>query len=493
MAISTAVDVSAVARVLGIKTSFLNVLPGGVATLPQQIAVIAQGATASTYSTDKAQITSAGQAGTLFGFGSPIHLIAMKLFPANGVGGAGSIPVTVYPLVDGVGGAAAAGEIAGSGTQTTAASYRVVVNGIKSNAFSVAVGENFAAIQSDIIAAINAIPEMPVIAADATGDISLTAKWEGLTGNEITVEIEGTEYGLTFALTQPVGGLVDPDITAALALIGSRWETMVINGASLASSTDIKDEFSAWGEGRWGALVYKPAVVFTGSNSNSDTTLKTYSSGRTTDRVNVIASAPGSVEMGFQIAAAVCAQVARQANNAPAVDYGSLPVSTLLAGADGDQFDYTENDALVKAGVSTSSVRDGVVYLEDIITMYRPTGEPNPGYRYVVDIVKLQNIIFNIALIFKGKPWDGAPLIPNDQPTVLADARKPKDAIAELASLTDNLGLQAIVSDPEGIKAVIQAEISSTNPKRLDIRYPVTLSGNANIISADLDFAFFYG
>ena len=124
---------------------------------------------------------------------------------------------------------------------------------------------------------------------------------------------------------------------------------------------------------------------------------------------------------------------------------------------------------------------------------YHPVGEPIPAYRHVVDIVKLQNILFNLDLIFATPEWDGAPLIPDDQPTVNRTAKKPKMARAAVASMLDSLGLNAIISDPETAKANTQAEIDSQNPKRLNLVTTVQLSGNTNIISVDLDFGFFFG
>ncbi|MNI42010.1 hypothetical protein D3C73_962800 [compost metagenome] len=59
--------------------------------------------------------------------------------------------------------------------------------------------------------------------------------------------------------------------------------------------------------------------------------------------------------------------------------------------------------------------------------------------------------------------------------------------------LADNLGLNALVSDPAYTKANTQSEIDSQNPKRLNTVFPVKLSGNANIHSIDLNFGFYFG
>lgn len=490
--ISTAVDISAIARVVGIKTEFKDLRGGTALFLPQRIAVIGQGSTASTYSTTKAQHTSAFSVGSAYGFGSPLHLAALQLLPLNG-DGVGTIPVTFYPLDDDGSGVAAAGDITPAGSQTVAASYRAKVNNILSEEFVISVGDTVADICDAITAAINAVLEMPVIATDNTTDVGLVAKWKGTSSNDLVVSIEGsTTAGTTFAVTQPVGGLVNPDVQTALDQIGDVWETMVLSCFETSDST-ILDAYSAFGEGRWGALVRKPLVVFTGANETTVASATTVSDGRKTDRTNAQLVAPGSDDLPLVIAARQLARIAVVANNNPPRDYGSQDATGLTPGDDGDQWTYADRDEALKKGSSTIEVKDGVVNISDVVTFYHPTGDPYPPYRYVVDIVKLQNIIFNLDLIFATDEWAGAPLIPDNQPTVNPDAKQPKAAKAAVAALLDSLGLNAIISDPATAKASIVAGINSQNPKRLDLNITVQLSGNTNIISADLNFGFYFG
>ena len=200
-----------------------------------------------------------------------------------------------------------------------------------------------------------------------------------------------------------------------------------------------------------------------------------------------------SNDLPFVVAARQLARIAPLANNNPAHDYGSQDATGLTPGADGDQWTYLDRDEAVKKGSSTTEVKDGVINISDTVTFYHPSGDPIPAYRFVVDIVKLQNIIFNLDLIFATKAWDGAPLIPDDQATVNRDAKKPKTAVAAVASMLDSLGLNALISDPETAKANTMAAINDQNPKRLDVVTTVQLSGNTNIISATLEFGFFFG
>lgn len=492
MTVSTAVDASAVARVTGIKTTFKNLRKGGILYLPQRIAVIGQGSTASTYSTTKAQVTSALDVANTYGFGSPLHLACLQLLPVNG-DGVGTIPVTVYPLDDDVSGVAATGDITPIGAVTKAGEFRVLINNIQSAAFTVAIGDVVADITDAITTAINAELNEPMIAADATTKVNLTSKWKGASANDLYVEIDGpTDTGVSFAITQPSGGLVNPSISAALAQVGDIWETMFLNCFEVADTTTL-GLYSTFGEGRWGALVRKPMVSFVGNNDTTVAAATAVSDARTTDRVNCVLVEPAGNDLPCVIAGRQLARIAVVANNNPAHDYGSQRATGLVPGADGSQWTYAERDQAVKAGCSTIEVRNNEVTIGDVVTMYHPAGDPLPAYRHVVDIVKLMNVIFNTDLIYNTAEWDGAPLIPDDQPTTNRDAKKPKTATAATAAMIDSLGREAIISDPETAKASIVSEIDGSNPKRLNQNFTVQVSGNTNIKSIDLDFGFYFG
>jgi phage tail sheath gpL-like len=492
MTISTAVDLSAVARVVGVKTAFKDLRGGNVLFLPQRIAVVGQGSTASVYPTTKIQLTSERAVAERFGYGSPLHLAARQLLPVNG-DGVGSIPVTFYPLVDDGSGVAAAGEIAPSGTQTELATYIVRINNVDSAAFTVAAGATVAARCTSMVAAINATLHIPVVATATATEVDIVAKWKGASGNDIKIEVIGsTTAGTTFAITQPTGGAVNPNVDSALAQFGNVWESMVLNCLNVEDTVTL-GKINTVGEGRWGALVRKPFVSFVGNVASSVNSAITVSDARRTDRINAQLVSPGSKDLPLVVAARQLARIAPVANNNPARDYGSLDASGLTPGADSVQWDYPSRDQAVKGGSSTVEVKDSVVNISDVVTFFHPTGDALPAYRYVCDIVKMQSIIFNLDLIFATAEWDGAPLIPDDQPTVNPTARKPKTAVTAVNSMIDSLGLNAIISDPATAKTRTMAAISAQNPKRLDVALTVQLAGNANIISVDFNFGFYFG
>lgn len=581
------IDVSAQARVLGIETEFKNMREGATFSLPQRIAVIGQGATDSVYSLDKRQVTSATEVGARYGWGSPLHLVARQLFPANG-GGVGTIPVTIYPLEDHDSGIAAAGSITPSGLQTKAAQYRAVINGMQSELFVIPVGASVSTVCGLVGAAINAVLEMPVVISYAygtvtgtagagnTGDgtisalsaangvvpggykleciaaaadggtfalrapngslvsnslvltastatpfvvgglsftvtpgaadfvvgdsfaidvpateVTLTSKWAGQSANAINVSIVGEDFGTTFAIVQPAGGIANPAVDAALALFGSTWETIVINALDIADTTAL-DAIEAVGEGRWGAEQHKPFVAFTGVVDADVNAATAVCAARRTDRVNAQLVAPGSPNLPFVVAARQAGLIARVANENPPTDYAKQRATGLIPGADSLQWSYAQRDQALKLGSSTIEVKDGIVAISDVVTFYRPEGDPTPAYRFVVDVMKVMNVAYNIALIFEADGWAGAPLIPNSQATVNPLARKPSSAKAAMATMFDSLGLNAIIADPDYAKKNTTASIDGQNHRRLNVEAAFKLSGNVGIIDVIQRFGFFY-
>ncbi len=489
MALSNAVSPSQVARTVGIETLFKN-LRGGVVLLPQRLAVMAQGAEAATFLLDKRQIFSGLEAAQIYGFGSPLHLAIRELLPANN-DGVGTIPVTAYPLDSGT--TASVGDITPSvGPQTAEETYSVRVNEIPSELIVVPQGTAFAATIPLFIAGINANNDMPLIASDGTGKVDLIAKWKGESGDDLHIEIEGVVSGIVYVITQPTGGAGNPDVQDALDKVADIWETMFLNCLNVSDTTTL-DKYATFGEGRWNPLVKKPMMSFVGSAEADVTTAVAIPDARKTDRTNCQLVAPGSNELPFVVAARELARIVVIANNNPPTDYAGQLADGIVPGSDTQQWTRTQRDFAVKSGSSTIEILDGVIELSDTITMYHPSGDPTPAWRFVADVVKEMNVVFNLRLIFEALDWKGKILIPNGQATTNPNARRPSAAVAAIAKMFDSLGLEAIISDPQSAKKSIQAQISGTNPKRLDITETHQISGNTNIISITNNFGFFFG
>jgi len=467
---------------------------------PVRIAVMAQADANYAGSMAKRQVFTKEEVGDLYGYMSPLYLIVRNLLPSNG-DGVGDIPVWVYPLTVGTG-VQSAGSItptctAGGGVATKAATYYIKINNIKVKV-PVAVGDDEAAWIDTAVAALNAVIGMPGTAADGTTVLNYTAGWDGASGDNIYIEVisPDTGYEFTFVTVQPTGGSGTIAVDAAgegVNLIGEAWDTHVISALDYDDSDNL-DAFSTYGEGRWAPEVRKPLTVFTGTNEATLATLTAVTDARKTDRTNCIVTNPGSHDLPFLIAADYVRRVAVMAEFIPPHDYGCLAMPALSPGLDSVQWNSSQRQTAVVAGLSTSEVVDGEVQISDVVTCYHPTGEDPPAYSYVCDIRKLVTMIKLFNDEFASSKWKGGPpLIPDGQATDEPTAKKPKDARSAMGKIYKIAGKAAIISDPDWATENSTADISGSNPKRLDVIAKFLLSGNVNVLPITLEFSFYYG
>ena len=503
MTASLAFPASRRARGLAMLPSYVRGQKQSADVLPMRIAVMGQADANYSGSMAKRQVFTASEVGTIYGFQSPLYLMCRSLLPVYG-DGVGDIPVWVYPLTVGGTPAQAAGTItptctAGGGAATKTDTYWIKVNNRLSLPINVEVGDDEAAFIDKAVAALNAVYGMPGTASDGTTVLNYTAGWDGTSGNNIHLEVISPDsgYEFTFVTVQPTAGTgtIDPSTAdEGVNLIGEAWDTLIVSASDYDDSTTL-DAFNTYGEGRWDPEVRKPCVAFTGCNEATLATLTAVTDARSTDRTNAFVVNPGSNDLPFMIAADHVRRIAVMANNIPSHDYGTLNLPELSPALDSVQWISSQRDTAIKAGLSTIKVVDSEVTISDVVTCYHPTGEEPPAYSYVCDIIKLMNVIHNFNLEFESSKWAGGPaLVPNDQAVDPSTrAVKPKDALAAMAGIYNNLGKAAIISDPDYAIENSTADISGSNPKRLDVIAKFLLSGNANVIAITLEWSFYYG
>jgi len=337
-----------------------------------------------------------------------------------------------------------------------------------------------------------ALNETFTITVPAT-NMKLVSAWKGVSANDLYIEVIGdTTLGATFAIVQPTGGLVNPEVDAALDKVGSVWNTMLINGLNIEDEVAL-DAYQTFGEARWAPTVRRPLVVFTGNTELDVEDATAICSTRRDDRVNAQLVAPGSVNLPCVVAARQAGLIARQANSNPPTSYQKTQATGIIAGADELQWDATTRDAAVKLGSSTVEVADEIVRISDVVTFYRPVGEEPPGFRKVVHIVRISNAIFNTDIEFAKKEWAAAPVIADEDATTNDKAKQPKMFKAKMNQILENLGDAAIIKNVTAAKKLTTAVVNAQNPDRVDLRARFPLSSNADIINVDLEFGFFGG
>ena len=498
--ISTAVGLDRISRVSGynIKRGVFN---NDTQNLPQMIAVFGEANTAnqSGLTTTKVEVTSAAQAGELFGYGSPIHSMMRILRPING-DGVGGIPTVVFPQISD--GTATARAWTVTGTANANATHTVYVNGrtnidFKQYSFDVAIGDTPTVIAGKISDAINSVLSSPCIAIHETGVVTAKTKWNGATSAEFNISIGyGTNAaGLAYSQTTSTDGSGTVDLAPSLAQFGDDWYTMVLNPYGQAQ-LDVLEAFNGLPNdtnptGRYSGLIFKPFCAYFGTTVSNQGDLSDLTN-RPAQVTNVACVAPNSLGFSWESAANVVALASVVYQNNPNLDVNNLayPDMPIPSNGDiGDMKDYNNRDFLVKKGCSTVLLKNGAYVIQDLVTTYHPDGEVPLQYAYPRNL----NIDWNVSdsyrtletLYLKDKT-----LVADGQIVDVEGCIKPSEWKGIVYDLFDGEAEKALINDPEFSKSSLTVQISTLNPNRFETTFKYKRTGIARIESTTASAGF---
>lgn len=492
---STAVPPGSQASVFGNQFNYVN-LREGLAGLPQMIAIFATYDPAKTAVVPDipVRVFTETEAGEKFGFGFPAHLAARQTLRKSGV-----VPVYIFPIEEDGSAVAGDGNILIAGTSTSSGTISLYIGGQEVKV-TIASGTAPADIATAVIAAINADINLPVTTlVNATPEqLDITSKYQGAIAQDITlvinlseIEKDQTPAGVSFTITDLTSGAGVPEVTTALGNMGTDWYTYVVN--TFGTDTDVMDEFATFNEDeRWDDLVNKFFRAFYGS-VDVLATITAITDARTLDRTNGAITSPSAYSLPLEFAALAVGQMAARNQNNPAQPYTGLILDGLTPATSADQWTYAQRNAAIIDGCSTTILEDGIVKLEDIVMHYHKVGEDPPAFRWAVDIAKLAEWAYNVSLVFEGTNWRGKILVDDTDIVNNPDARRPKDAVAEIFKLADGASFAALITRPGFTKENTAASIDTQNQNRINITTLIVLSGATRIISLTTNFGFNFG
>jgi phage tail sheath gpL-like len=504
--LSNAVSLARVSRIIGYKITKGNFATSS-SNLPQRIAVLAEANTAnqSTLDTAAKEITSAQQAGNLYGYGSPIYNILRILIPIQG-GGVDGVPVIVYPQAEANGATSKVlkvvptGVATGNGTHTLVIAGRAGIDG-EFYDINVEEGDTASEICEKMTNAVNAILGSPVSATDYDYETRFESKWKGLTAEDIsiTVDTNDNDLGITYAVSNVQTAAGTPSISAALTSFGNEWNTIVVNSYGTVSSImSTLEQFNGIPDpenptGRFTGIIMKPFVAITGSVADNPSTI-------TDTRLNnvTIAIAPAPLSPGLPMEAAANMTVlhAKVAQNTPHLDvagkaYPDMPVPS--TGNIGSMADYENRDSFVKKGCSTVDFSGGQYVVQDFVTTYHKLGENPPQYRYVRNLYAVDmNVRYTYYQLELVNVVDH--VIAEDNDTVsAAKVIKPKQWKSILFTMMDDLANRALITDVPFSQNSIEVSIGTTNPDRLETFFRIKRSGVVRISDTTAETGFNFG
>lgn len=442
-------------------------------------------------------VFAAADAQALGGAGSIIAQMAAAFIKANPW-----IPLEIIGVADAAGATKAAGTFALAGTATAAGTLALYVQGIRI-AVAVAVGDTAANVATNALSTINQLVNtlggiplsagaLPFTAAASTGSVTITALHGGTLGNSIDLRTNAqrgdqTPAGLTVTVTAMTGGATDPDITNAVDAIASSWFTDIgicwndSNNVGVFESA-LATRFMAMGKldaKGYRAIAGTPGTVQTaqtGLNSKYATTL----------------AMQNPMTPTWSIAASFAGACAYELANDPSRQLRGVALPGIVAPAAADQYDETERNILLGAGISTFTVAvDGTVQLERVVTENTTdaNGVPTEAWHDIMVPATMSRIRYDwiayVSLVYpRNKLAPDGSLAAEYDPTVVTPKRM-KGAWAGRCRVYGENGWIVNIAQTVNRSTF---EIDSKNPNRMNSRQQVAPIGNLMILAGDLEF-----
>ena len=328
-------------------------------------------------------VASLAQAIALFGRGSMLARMVAAYRNNDAFG-----ELWCIAAADGAG-VAATGTVTVVGTATAPGTLSLYIAGQRIQV-PVLTGDTATVVATAVVAAVTAAPDLPVTATNAAGVVTLTAKWRGLTGNDITLvdSFAGSAGGealpagitLTAAATL-AGGTTNPALAPVISAMGDDEYDFVIHpytdSASLdAVAAELGDTTGRWS---WSRQVYGHAYT---AQRGTLAALVTAGGLRNDQHHTLAAIDADCPNPSWEYAAAYAARNAVFINADPARPTQTGVLAGLLVPRAGKRFLFTERQSLLNYGIATSYVTTGALRVERAITTYQKNtfGQPDVSY-----------------------------------------------------------------------------------------------------------------
>ncbi|HEY2243463.1 MAG TPA: phage tail sheath C-terminal domain-containing protein [Xanthobacteraceae bacterium] len=451
-------------------------------------------------------IGSQAQADSNFGVGSELSRMFTRFYSnnfANEVWGLGVSP--------GGTASAATGTITVTAAPTAPGTLWLYVAGQLVSGINIFTTDTVPDIATSIADAINGAyasgdPALPVSAVAAAGVVTLTALFDGVNGNEITVSLnyqgalggQITPPGL--GITLPTGGLLSggvgtPDFTNAIANIQKEaFEYVAMPYADANSLFAWDQEFGFTDTGRWGWQRQQFGHVFSAKRGiYSDLILfgDTLNSGVE----SIMAMEQTCPSPMFEVAAAYTAKAQRALINDPARPLQTLSLNEVKAAPLQDRFNFVEINSLASNGLAIQEVgSDGQPMIMREQTTYQLNlyGQTDDAYELVTTLATLAKLLRNQRQAITSKfprsklADDGTKFGPG-QAIVTPGIIK-----AELVNEYQLDMWNGLVENLKEFKANLMVERDPNDPNRVNVLYPPDLINQLRIFAVLAQFRLQY-
>jgi phage tail sheath gpL-like len=423
---------------------------------------------------------SISDANNLAGQGSPLARMYARFFQLNK-----STPVLLLPVAQAGSGVAATGTVTVTAPSTQAGELDLYVAGQKV-AVGVAAADPVATVGTNIAAAITALPELPVTAAAAGGVVTLTAKWKGLTGNDIGLALNvlgpnGGEMlppGLAVTLPAPAvlsGGVGVPTWTTAIANLGDEpYEYVGLGFNDSGTLIAWETEYGFSDSGRWGWLreVYGHVI---GAKRDTYANLFSYGPTNNSGVVSLLAIEPDSPSPIYEWIGAYTARAAGALSIDPARPLQTLTLDGITPAPKHLRFNKTQLNAIAGVGLAIQMVNAGeIAALAREQTTYQKNtlGQQDNAYELMTTLATLAELFRRMRQSITNKyprsklADDGTRFGPGQAIVT------PNIIRAELVAEYRQCEYDGLVENGDAFKAALIVERDDVDPNRVNVLYP---------------------
>lgn len=429
-------------------------------------------------------VGSVADARSLFGRGSPLARMFEKYFAVNK-----SSPCFCLPIAEAIGGVAANANIVVTGAPTASGIFNLYIAGQKV-AVGVAAGDTTAQVAGKIKTACDAALDLPVTCgAPAGSTVTLTAKWKGLTGNDIRVDAnvlgpnggETTPAGLAFTL--PVNNILAagdgvPTWTNAIAALGDEpYEYAAIGPTDAGTITAWNTEYGFTDSGRWGWLRESYGHVF-GAYRGTYAALMAYGVGNNSGVISLLSVEPASPTPVWEWAGAYCGRAAGALSIDPARPLQTLTLNGILPAPKGSRFNKTEVNAIAGVGlaIQLTTVDDIPAIAREQTTYQKNThSQADNAYELVTTLATLAELFRRMRQSITNKyprhklANDGTRFGPGQAIVT------PNVIRAELVAEYRSCEYDGLVENTDEFKKHLIVERDNNDPNRVNVLYPPDL------------------
>lgn len=355
-------------RVPGSRVEFSNVRAlTGLPVAEQKILLIGQQLASGTVAAlTPRRISQSDQGPAFFGRGSQLAAMVAAALAANS-----QTELWAIGIGDDAGGTAATWTITITGPATAAGTLAYMIAGVRVTV-AVATGDTATEVGDAIAAAVTALPDLPVTAANDAGEVTLTCRHKGTLGNDLQImqnvyDGDVTPAGLTSTIAAATAGAGNPDLTDVFAAIGDAQYQAIALGVIDATNLSVVDAELAT---RWGPARQIEGRAYAGV-SGSFSTLTTFGATRN----GIFMTVMGSYRMPtppWKLAAAMAGVAAFNLEIDPARPLTDLELPGVIAPRPEYRFTEAERDQLLGAGISTFKVLPGgTAAIERLVSTYQ--------------------------------------------------------------------------------------------------------------------------